>query len=59
MKSAIIEIKIYDPANDYHCDQVIKRHTRGINSICELDDGTFYLKLQIGVTTGIYLLSFL
>ena len=33
-------IKIYDPANDYHCDQVIKRHTRGINSICELDDGT-------------------
>ena len=33
-------IKIYDPSNDYHCDQVIKRHSYGIYSICELDDGT-------------------
>ena len=33
-------IRIYDTSNDYHCDQVIKRHKKGISSICELDDGT-------------------
>ncbi|MDD6137147.1 MAG: hypothetical protein PUB54_08295, partial [Lachnospiraceae bacterium] len=33
-------IRIYDPSNDYHCDQVIKRHSKGIISICQLDDGT-------------------
>ena len=33
-------IRIYDPSNDYHCDQVIKRHSEGIQSICQLDDGT-------------------
>ena len=33
-------IGIYDPSNDYKCTQVIERHTKGINSICELDDGT-------------------
>ena len=33
-------IRIYDPSNDYHCDQVIKRHSVGIPSICQLDDGT-------------------
>ena len=33
-------IRIYDPSNDYHCDQVIKRHRNGIRSICQLDDGT-------------------
>ena len=33
-------IRIYDPSNDYHCDQVIKRHSEGITSICQLDDGT-------------------
>ena len=33
-------IRIYDPSNNYHCDQVIERHTKGITSICELDDGT-------------------
>ena len=33
-------IRIYDPSNDYHCDQVIKRHSKGILSICQLDDGT-------------------
>ena len=33
-------IRIYDPSNDYHCDQVIKRHSEGILSICQLDDGT-------------------
>ena len=33
-------IRIYDPSNDYHCDQVIKRHSEGIPSICQLDDGT-------------------
>ena len=33
-------IRIYDPSNDYHCDQVIKRHSGGIQSICQLDDGT-------------------
>ena len=31
-------IWIYDPSNDYHCDQVIK--SEGISSICQLDDGT-------------------
>ena len=24
-------IRIYDPSNDYHCDEVIKRHSKGIN----------------------------
>ena len=33
-------IRIYDPSNDYHCDQVIKRHSESIKSICQLDDGT-------------------
>ena len=33
-------IRIYDPSNDYHCDQVIKRHSEVIQSICQLDDGT-------------------
>ena len=33
-------ISIYDPSNDYHCDKVIKRHSKVIESICELDDGT-------------------
>ena len=33
-------IRIYDPSNDYHCDQVIKRHSIVIQSICQLDDGT-------------------
>ena len=33
-------IRIYDPSNDYHCDQVIERHSYSILSICELDDGT-------------------
>ena len=33
-------IRIYDPSNDYHCDQVIKRHSQRITSICQLDDGT-------------------
>ena len=33
-------IRIYDPFNDYHCDQVIKRHCYCIYSICELDNGT-------------------
>ena len=33
-------IKIYNQFNDYHCAQVIKRHRNGIDSICQLDDGT-------------------
>ena len=33
-------IRIYDPSNYYHCDQVIKRHSKSIQSICQLDDGT-------------------
>ena len=33
-------IKIFEPSNDYHCDQVIKRHNDSITSICQLDDGT-------------------
>ena len=33
-------IRIYDPSNDYHCDQVIERHKGGIFSICVLDDGS-------------------
>ena len=32
-------IRIYDPSNVYHCDQVIKRHSESIRSICQLDDG--------------------
>ena len=38
--SADNTIRIYDPSNDYHCDQVLKRHSKGVSSICELDDGT-------------------
>ena len=34
------DIRIYDPSNDYHCDQVIERHSKGIRSICQLEDGT-------------------
>ena len=33
-------IRIYDPSNDYHCAQMLKRHIRGITLICTLDDGT-------------------
>ena len=33
-------IRIFDPSNDYHCDEVIKISKDGIESICELDDGT-------------------
>ena len=33
-------IRIFDPSNDYHCDQVIERHSNSITSICELEDGT-------------------
>ena len=33
-------IRIYNPSNDYHCDQVLQRHSRCIPSICELIDGT-------------------
>ena len=33
-------IRIYDPSKDYHCDQVIERHSKGIRSICQLEDGT-------------------
>ena len=38
--SADKTIRIYDPSNDYHFDQVIERHSSWITSICELDDGT-------------------
>ena len=30
------EIRIYNPSNDYHCEQVIKRHNDWIYSICQL-----------------------
>ena len=33
-------IRIFNPSNDYHCDQVLKRHSDDIISICQLDDGT-------------------
>ena len=33
-------IRIYNPSNDYHCDQVLQRHSKAILSICELEDGT-------------------
>ena len=32
------KIRIYDPSNDYHCNKVIKRHRKSINSICQLDN---------------------
>ena len=32
------KIRIYDPSNDYHCNKVIKRHSKSINSICQLDN---------------------
>ena len=33
-------VRIYDPSNDYHCDQELKRHKFIITSICQLEDGT-------------------
>ena len=33
-------IRIYNPSNDYKCQKVIERHSEGIKSICQLDDGT-------------------
>ena len=33
-------IRIYNPSNDYHCDQVIERHSQCIRSICILEDDT-------------------
>ena len=37
--SADKTIRKFYPFNDYHCDQVIKRHKKNIVSICQLDDG--------------------
>ena len=37
--SADKRIRKFNPFNDYHCDQVIKRHKKNIVSICQLDDG--------------------
>ena len=34
-------IQIFDPSNDFHCDQVIKREN--LNSVCQLEDGTLVL----------------
>ena len=34
------EIIIFEPSNNCHCEQILKRHRDGITSICELDDGT-------------------
>ena len=33
-------IRLYLPSNDYSCEKVLQRHSQGITSICELDDGT-------------------
>ena len=33
-------INIYNPINGYYCEEIINRHNQGINSICELEDGT-------------------
>ena len=33
-------IRIYNQSNDYHCDEIIERHTDEVTSICKLDDGT-------------------
>ena len=33
-------IRLYLPSNNYTCEQVLHRHSQGITSICELDDGT-------------------
>ena len=32
-------IRIYVPSKDYYCEQVIRRHSKSIRSICQLDDG--------------------
>ena len=48
-------IMILDPSNDYHCEQVIKRHNNYIISICELDDGTIVSCLEDNsITIGDY-----
>ena len=46
-------IRIYNPVNNYHCDGVIKRHTKRISSICQLDNeiivsGSYDNSIQIG-----------
>ena len=33
-------IRIFDPSNNYLCDQLIKRHSDGVTSICQIDNGT-------------------
>ena len=33
-------IRIFNPSNSYHCDQVLHRHKEPIYSICQLPDGT-------------------
>ena len=54
------KISIYDPSNDYKCDEVIRRHNKGINSICELDDGTIVSgSLDNSIMIGDYTLRML
>ena len=48
------DIRIYDPSNDYHCDQVIKRHSEGITSICQLNDGTIVSCSLYAIMIGDY-----
>ena len=54
------KISIFDPSNDYKCDEVIKRHNKGIYSICELDDGTIVSgSLDNSIMIGDYTLRML
>ena len=51
-------IRIYDPSNDYHCDQEIKRHNSEINSICELDEGTIVSCSEREIMIGDYKMKY-
>ena len=50
--SADKTIRIFDPSNNYHCDQVIKKPNNAVYSICQLDNGTIVSCLDNVIKIG-------
>ena len=50
-------IRIFNPSNDYHCDQVLKRHNNDIRSICQLDNGTIVSSSYQSIMIGDFLIK--
>ena len=51
-------IRIYDPYSDYHCDQIIKRHSDGIKAIFELDESNIVsCSYDYSIMIGDYLIE--